>query len=191
MRISRTTTIALAACCSLVLAVAGPALAADPAPERPAAETVDTAERAETVPASDTADRLTTVGSLGDVLSLGARIGKELQAAKPDLAKLREMQRQLTEQAARLRASVKAHVPQPQPGQPGTAQRDLAADIQKVVDQLIKDVNQALVDLAAANVLGLAADVTKILGDLQQLLGVLLSALGAPAAAPATAAPAS
>ncbi|EMF00132.1 hypothetical protein J7W19_02860 [Streptomyces mobaraensis NBRC 13819 = DSM 40847] len=173
MRISRTTTTALAACCSLVLAVAGPALAVDPAPERPAAEGVS---------ASDTADRLTTVGSLGDILSLGARIGKELQAPKPDLTKLREMQRQLTEQAARLRASVKAHV---QPGRPGAAQRDLVADVQKVVDQLVKDLNQALMDLAAANVLGLAADVTKILGDLQQLLGVVLQALGAPAAAPA------
>ncbi|MGK5637414.1 hypothetical protein ACSNOK_03725 [Streptomyces sp. URMC 126] len=182
MRISRTTTTALAACCSLALAVAGPALAADPAPERPAAS----------VPAQDTADRLTTVGSLGDILSLGARIGKEAQAAKPDLAKLREMQRQLTEQASRLRASVKSHAqpsqqpqtsqqaPQPgQPGQPGAAvQRDVVADVQKVVDQLVKDLNQLLMDLAAANILGVAADVSKLLGDLQQLLGVVLSALG-------------
>ncbi|MBZ4319596.1 hypothetical protein [Streptomyces huiliensis] len=175
MRISRTTTTVLAACCSLALAAAGPALAADPEPERPAAVT--------SAPAPGTADRLTTVGSLGDTLSLGARIAKDAQTAKPDMTKLREMQRQLTEQAAALRASVKAHTQQAQQpakqSRPGTVpRRDVADDITATLDKLVQDVAKLLEDLLTANLTAVPGDAQAVLDDLTKLVNLVTSLLG-------------
>ncbi|MGW1198061.1 hypothetical protein ACWD4B_19810 [Streptomyces sp. NPDC002536] len=141
-------TAAAAVCGSLALLIAGPALASDgpPSAPPPAAE----------APAPDAAGPLDTVGSLGETLLLGSRIGTEARAKTPDTVEMQELQRRLRAASGRLQRSVKA--------------TDRAAEVPAQLKKLDDDATALRTAVGAEDAAGVTAGVAAVLADQRALL---------------------
>ncbi|GAA2910790.1 hypothetical protein GCM10020221_03280 [Streptomyces thioluteus] len=158
MPVKQSTTVALTLCGSLALGLAGAAIAVEPlaAPKpRPAV-------------APNVTARLGLLGSLGNTLTLGTGIVRDAQAARPDLARLKILQRQLADEGARLHAAARAEARQT-PANPKNKKKDPVSDLQAALDTLSKDATKLLNDLAAGNLTAVVADVTQVLADLTKV----------------------
>ncbi|WP_372405911.1 hypothetical protein [Streptomyces luteireticuli] len=161
MPVNQSTTVALALCGSLALGLTGTALAVDPvaAPKpRPVA-----------APSPNVTARLGLLGSLGNTLALATGIVRDARAARPDLAKLKTMQRQLSDEGTRLHGFARAEAQQT-PANPKNKKKDAAGDVKADLDQLTQAVTKLLGDLAAGNVAAVTADVTQVLAILTKML---------------------
>ncbi|MBH1934471.1 hypothetical protein I5Q34_09250 [Streptomyces sp. AV19] len=172
MPVKQPTTVALALCGSLALGLAGAAVAVEPV----------AAPKPRPVVVPGVTARLAVLGSLGDTLSLGARIAKDAQAARPDLARLKVLQRQLADEGVRLHASARAQAQQ-EPANPKNKKKDATTDIKATLDQVTKDINQLLDDLAK-NPGAVPGDVTKVVAGLQKLLTLVGGLNGLPTPVP-------
>ncbi|ARZ66505.1 hypothetical protein SMD11_0839 [Streptomyces albireticuli] len=144
------TTLTAAACGSLVLGVAGPALAEAPA-AAPGART-EALQRNE-VPVA-----------LEEIRTLVSRITREARSGSADTATLRDLQRQLDRPAERLLDDIAAR-PKAAPMAP-----DPAAEIKQALDKLIKDVSKLLDDVAKKDTAATDASAADAIKDLNDML---------------------
>ncbi|MEU1817612.1 hypothetical protein ABZ543_20800 [Streptomyces roseifaciens] len=128
--------IAVAACGSVAVGVAGPSLAAVNAPD-PDMSVVLPATGPKSAPGVH--QQLDAVGQLGEALTLVSRIGKEAQSRTPDADALKEMQQRLRSSANRLTDSLRKSPPSS--GRPAVAPpddvHDLLKKLQKAIEKLI------------------------------------------------------
>ncbi|MFF4738309.1 hypothetical protein ACFY2W_20855 [Streptomyces sp. NPDC001262] len=140
---------AAAVCGSLALLIAGPALASDGPPAAPEPTAVAPAP-------PDAAGPLDTVGSLGETLMLGSRIGTGARAKTPDAAELQELQRRLRAASGRLQRSVKT--------------TDRAAEVPAQLKKLDDDATALRKAVGAEDAAGVTAGVAAVLADQRALL---------------------
>ncbi|MBP2405309.1 hypothetical protein SNS2_3938 [Streptomyces netropsis] len=158
MRVNKlvSTAIAAVACGSLVVGVAGPALAAAPEPA-PTAAAPD--------PKAATAQQLETVANLGELLALAAKIATEAQAKTPNKAVLADLRQRYQAAADKLLKSVKSRA-----GTPGGLPADAVKDVRDALAKLTKDLTELLAAVVAVDLPKVTAGIAEVVKDLQALL---------------------
>ncbi|MGK5729276.1 hypothetical protein [Streptomyces sp. URMC 124] len=157
--------IAVAACGSVAVGVAGPSLAAVNAPD-PDMSHVLPATGPRTTAAVH--QQLDAVGQLGEALTLVSRIGKEAQSATPDVEALKDMQQRLRSAANRLTDSLRQSPPGT--GRPAAAPGD---DVQELLKKLQKAIEKLIAAAAQKDSAGVEMAITEALTVVKDLLAKL------------------
>ncbi|MFC5147904.1 hypothetical protein [Streptomyces aureoversilis] len=158
--------IAVAACGSVAVGVAGPSLAAVNAPDPDMSVVLPATE-----PKSAAAvhQQLDAVGQLGEALTLVSRIGKEAQSRTPDTGALKEMQQRLRSSADRLTDSLRQQSP-PSSGRPAVAPPD---DVRDLLKKLHKAIGKLIDAAAKRDSAGVRSAITEALAVVKDLLAKL------------------
>ncbi|QLE74081.1 hypothetical protein FGW37_23060 [Streptomyces rectiverticillatus] len=157
--------IAVAACGSVAVGVAGPSLAAVNAPDPDMSVVLPATE-----PKSAAAvhQQLDAVGQLGEALTLVSRIGKEAQSRTPDTDALKEMQQRLRSSADRLTDSLRQSPAAS--GRPAAAPPD---DVHDLLKKLQKAIGQLIDAATRKDSAGVQSAITEALAVVKDLLAKL------------------
>ncbi|MGK5546902.1 hypothetical protein ACSNOH_19545 [Streptomyces sp. URMC 127] len=158
--------IAVVACGSVAVAVAGPSLAAVNAPDPDMSVVVPPAAVPKTAAAQQ---QLDAVGQLGEALTLFSRIGKEAQSKTPDVDALKEMQQRLQSATGRLGDSLRQYPP----GSTGRPATDPVGDVQDLLRKLGAAVRKLVGAAERNDSAGVQAAINEALSVVKDLLAKL------------------
>ncbi|MBF6045822.1 hypothetical protein GO001_11395 [Streptomyces sp. NRRL B-1677] len=160
--------IAVAACGSVAVAVAGPSLAAVNAPDPDMSVVVTIPSEAPKSGAAAQQQQLDAVGQLGEVLTLISRIGKEARSKTPDVAALKDMQQRLRAATGHLSDSLRQSPPTR-----GRTATDPVGDVQDLLKKLGAAVQKLIAAAEKNDTAGVQAAINEALTVVKDLLAKL------------------